>query len=164
MKTEKHCSSYILREGRTAGCLLDAPGDEILSFTIWNWTYPLLSNRLWISNFCKCRELAAHPPLYRTRFPTCYPEDTRLPERSMSTRLQGTAMEPHERGDPMTPWRLWFQRLCQRCRSLYSPPMWGQRNPATSPPPTRLLFPRCLEGRLPFLDEETLCKGTSHPK
>ncbi|XP_032966758.1 cytokine receptor-like factor 2 [Rhinolophus ferrumequinum] len=53
MKTNKHCSSYILQEGRTAGCLLDAPGDEILSFSIWNGTHPVLNNSVWISNFLK---------------------------------------------------------------------------------------------------------------
>lgn len=107
MKTEKHCPSYILREGRTAGCLLAAPGDEILSFTIWNGTHPLLNNSLWISNFCKYPELAAHPPLEQN--PLSYPLPGRHPPSGtfrVNTRAKGQRWSHAKGGGPMTPGRL----------------------------------------------------------
>lgn len=160
MKTEKQCPSYVLREGRTAGCLLDAPGDEILSFTIWNGTHPLLNNSLWISNFCKYPELAAHPPLEQN--PLSYPLPGRHLPSGMFRVNKGTEVEPRERGRPHDPVEAVISGTVTKVPLSAQPSNVGTERSRCSPPP-RLLFPGCLEGRLPVLDEETSCKGTSHP-
>ncbi|XP_016077188.1 PREDICTED: cytokine receptor-like factor 2 [Miniopterus natalensis] len=54
-RSEEHsqCRNYILQEGRTVGCLLEAEGDKILWFSIRNGTQSLLLKSLWISDYLK---------------------------------------------------------------------------------------------------------------
>ncbi|XP_014651004.1 PREDICTED: cytokine receptor-like factor 2 [Ceratotherium simum simum] len=47
------CPNYILQQGRTAGCLLEAEDDGILYFSIRNGTQPLLTKSQWISSYLK---------------------------------------------------------------------------------------------------------------
>ncbi|KAM5197339.1 cytokine receptor-like factor 2 [Hipposideros larvatus] len=47
------CPTYILQDGRTAGCLLDIPGDEMLYVSIWNGTSSVLTWNSWIRLFLK---------------------------------------------------------------------------------------------------------------
>ncbi|XP_066128181.1 cytokine receptor-like factor 2 isoform X1 [Saccopteryx bilineata] len=54
-KELRPCSRYLLRGGRTAGCLLDAESDTIMKFSVWNGTRSLLSRAVWISYYLKPR-------------------------------------------------------------------------------------------------------------
>ncbi|XP_011384081.1 cytokine receptor-like factor 2 [Pteropus vampyrus] len=48
------CAHYILRRGHTAGCLLAARGDLILSLSLWDGAASLFNQTLWTSDFCEC--------------------------------------------------------------------------------------------------------------
>ncbi|XP_054576208.1 cytokine receptor-like factor 2 [Eptesicus fuscus] len=52
-KNDSECSNYILQRGRRAGCVLEAEGDTILYFSIWNGTQRLVSWSQWISSYLK---------------------------------------------------------------------------------------------------------------
>ncbi|XP_039101252.1 cytokine receptor-like factor 2 [Hyaena hyaena] len=51
--TRSRCSRYIVRRGRTAGCLLEANKDEILCFSIANGADVLLRKCEWLSAYLK---------------------------------------------------------------------------------------------------------------
>ncbi|XP_070112872.1 cytokine receptor-like factor 2 isoform X2 [Equus caballus] len=50
---DSSCPEYILEDGRTVGCVLQAEGDGILSFSIRRGTRPLLAKSQWISSYLK---------------------------------------------------------------------------------------------------------------
>lgn len=48
------CDRYMLRRGRTAGCLLDPPGDSVLCVSLWDGQASVLQRTLYVSEFCEC--------------------------------------------------------------------------------------------------------------
>ncbi|XP_044624194.1 cytokine receptor-like factor 2 isoform X1 [Equus asinus] len=50
---DSSCPEYILEDGHTVGCVLQAEGDGILSFSIRRGTRPLLAKSQWISSYLK---------------------------------------------------------------------------------------------------------------
>lgn len=73
---DSSCPEYILEDGRTVGCVLQAEGDGILSFSIRRGTRPLLAKSQWISSYRKCPEA-------RHSYPS--PEGAGLLESSIPT-------------------------------------------------------------------------------
>ncbi|XP_070459559.1 cytokine receptor-like factor 2 isoform X3 [Equus przewalskii] len=50
---DSSCPEYILEDGHTVGCVLQAEGDGILSFSIRRGMRPLLAKSQWISSYLK---------------------------------------------------------------------------------------------------------------
>lgn len=76
------CSRYVLHGGRTAGCLLAAPGDTSLHFALVDGARPVLNSSFWISDFRK------------------------VPEGSEPARTRGAELRPRSVGRPWTLRRL----------------------------------------------------------
>ncbi|XP_054441010.1 cytokine receptor-like factor 2 [Pteronotus mesoamericanus] len=47
------CPNYILRHGRTVGCVFKAEGDEVMDFSILKGTHRLFFDSVWISDYLK---------------------------------------------------------------------------------------------------------------
>ncbi|XP_024905534.1 cytokine receptor-like factor 2 [Pteropus alecto] len=105
------CAHYILRRGRTAGCLLAARGDLILSLSLWDGAASLFNQTLWTSDFWR-------------------PQPHEPPEEA-SAEAEGRASEQ--------PWPRHFGRVRCPCRPRW-PSRCRVSSPVKPSSPTHLSF------------------------